>query len=137
MENEIENPEKYPLALKIATYVCGIMYFVFSILGYIAYGDGAKDSVTFNLPQHAYKILKIRFTNIIKVVYAIGIMLTFFIQFHIGMNAMMPTILKRVDGSMKRNIYSGIIRVIFAMFIGIYFYNSNVCDFYSSNEQFD
>ncbi|KII68025.1 Proton-coupled amino acid transporter 1 [Thelohanellus kitauei] len=110
LDNEIAEPDRYPFVLKLATYLCGFIYFSFGLLGYLAYGSHALDSVTLNLPIQP-------FTNVVKIVYAIGIIMTFFIQFHIAMSVMMPTILKKVPNRSRHTLVSSITRFFFASLI--------------------
>ncbi|KAF0991978.1 hypothetical protein HZS_5241 [Henneguya salminicola] len=90
LDNEISDPNKYELAIKISTYGCSFIYLIIGLLD-------------------------LRFTNIVKVLYALSVLLTFFIQFHIGMKAMIPTLLKFVSNRNKHNFYDASIRIFFAI----------------------
>ncbi|KAF1744900.1 hypothetical protein MXB_73 [Myxobolus squamalis] len=108
LDNEIDDPSKYPLAINLSTYGSGLLYFLMGLLGYIAYGNGCKSSVTLNLPFEP-------FTNIVKMVYALGVIFTFFIQFHVAMRAVLPTLLKRISDPKKKTLYNSALRLVFAL----------------------
>jgi len=94
LENSLKNPANFPFVLNIGMTSVVSLYVVFSMTGYLKFGEQIEDSLTLNLPNTPiYQSVKILYSFVIFVSYAI--------QMYVPVQVLNPTA-RRVFGKLFR-----------------------------------
>lgn len=88
LENEMRKPEDFTWVVNLGMGMVTTMFLAMSILGYIAFGDEIQGSISLNLPDTP-------FYDAVKVAYAVAMFFTYFIQFYVPMQILLPPLLNK------------------------------------------
>ena len=88
LENEMKNPEDFSWVVNVGMGLSTILYLSMGVLGYIAFGNTIDGSITLNLPDTV-------FYDAVKIAYAIAMFFTYFIQFYVPMQILLPPLLNK------------------------------------------
>jgi len=91
LENKMKSPQNFPGytgVLHTGLYLCIIMYAGVGFYGYMAYGSAVQGSITLSLPNNE------RLAQIIKIIIAFSVLLSYPLQFYIPLTYLVPTIRK-------------------------------------------
>ncbi|XP_002154489.2 proton-coupled amino acid transporter 1 isoform X1 [Hydra vulgaris] len=83
IENKMRKQEDFFWVLDTSMATVAILYIAMGFFGYVAFGEEILASVTLNLP-------KLPFYVIVKLSYTLAIFLTYFIQFYVPMEILIP-----------------------------------------------
>ncbi|XP_062409287.1 neutral amino acid uniporter 4 isoform X2 [Sardina pilchardus] len=98
LENQMKEPARFPQALNVGMGVVIVLYVSLATLGYLHFGDDIKGSITLNLPHDSWT------NQLVKVLYCLGVCVSFVVQFFVPADILLPPILARVTDSWKRPI---------------------------------
>lgn len=88
LENEMRKPEDFGWVLNIGMGIISFMFVSMGLLGYVAFGDKIQGSVTLNLPDNTLY-------DIVKLCYALAMFLTYFLQFYVPIQILLPPLINR------------------------------------------
>jgi len=88
LENSMKSPKDLTWVVNLGMGISTTLFILMGLLGYIAFGDKIDGSVTLNLPHTI-------FYNSVKVGYALAMFLSYFIQFYVPMQIMIPALLNK------------------------------------------
>lgn len=87
VENKMKKPQDFFWVLDLSMGAVAMAYISMGFFGYLTFGDKIKGSVTLNLPQLPFYV-------IVKASYTMAIFFTYFIQFYVPMQIMVPPLQK-------------------------------------------
>ncbi|EDO47141.1 predicted protein, partial [Nematostella vectensis] len=90
VENMMRTPRDFTWVLNLAMSVVVILYLVVGTMGYISCAAMCKGSFTLNLPDTP-------FYTTLKLLIAGSMFLTYFLQFYVPVEILLPSVLKRVS----------------------------------------
>ncbi|XP_066935163.1 proton-coupled amino acid transporter 1-like isoform X2 [Clytia hemisphaerica] len=88
LENEMQKPEDFGWVLNVGMGIISCMFVSMGLLGYVAFGDKIEGSVSLNLPDNYLY-------DGVKICYAIAMFLTYFLQFYVPINILLPPLLNK------------------------------------------
>ncbi|XP_057312174.1 neutral amino acid uniporter 4-like [Hydractinia symbiolongicarpus] len=88
LENEMKKPEDFDWVLNVGMSVVTFMFISMGLLGYLAFGDAVEGSVSLNLPDTWLY-------DLVKIAYALAMFLTYFLQFYVPIQIMLPSVLNK------------------------------------------
>jgi len=97
IENKMKRREDFFWVLDLTMASVAIMYISMGFFGYITFGEDIQASVTLNLP-------KLPFYVVVKLSYTLAIFLTYFIQFYVPMEILVPPLQKGLAKGCKTSI---------------------------------
>ncbi|XP_065056336.1 proton-coupled amino acid transporter 1-like [Rhopilema esculentum] len=87
VENKMRKPKDFFWVLDFSMGFVALLYITMGFFGYLTFGKDIKGSVTLNLPQLPFYV-------IVKASYMMAIFFTYFIQFYVPMQIMVPPLQK-------------------------------------------
>eukprot|EP00794_Sanderia_malayensis_P020155 gene20155-22129_t len=87
VENKMKKPQDFFWVLDLSMGFVAMLYISMGFFGYLTFGADIKGSVTLNLPQLPFYV-------IVKASYTMAIFFTYFIQFYVPMQIMVPPLQK-------------------------------------------
>jgi len=87
VENKMRKPQDFFWVLDLSMGVVALLYISMGFFGYLTFGAEIKGSVTLNLPQLPFYV-------IVKASYMMAIFFSYFIQFYVPMQIMVPPLQK-------------------------------------------
>lgn len=97
LENEMRSPEDFGWVLNIGMGIVTTMFITMGLFGYLTFGNQLQGSVTINLPDNALY-------DAVKIGYAVAMFFTYFLQFYVPIQIMLPSIKMRCPRSMKKPV---------------------------------
>eukprot|EP00794_Sanderia_malayensis_P006943 gene6943-7723_t len=94
LENEMRHPEDFGWVLNIGMGIVTVLFLSMGLFGYLTFGDHLQGSVTINLPDNGLY-------DAVKIGYALAMFFTYFLQFYVPMQIMLPSIRKKCHPKMK------------------------------------
>nr|XP_004666652.2 proton-coupled amino acid transporter 2 [Jaculus jaculus] len=90
LENKMKDSHHFPAILSLGMSIITALYIVIGALGYLRFGDDIKASITLNLPNcWLYQS--------VKLLYVVGILCTYALQFYVPAEIMIPFAVARVS----------------------------------------
>eukprot|EP00112_Aurelia_sp_Birch-Aquarium-sp1_P024378 Seg769.1 transcript_id=Seg769.1/GoldUCD/mRNA.D3Y31 product="Proton-coupled amino acid transporter 1" protein_id=Seg769.1/GoldUCD/D3Y31 len=89
LENEMRNPEDFGWVLNLGMGIVTSLFLSMGIFGYLTFGDKVLGSITLNLPDHWLY-------DVVKIGYALAMFFTYFLQFYVPMQIILPGIRRKV-----------------------------------------
>ena len=66
----MKEPKQFPRILRMSLIILASLFSTFSFVGYVAYGAGTRDMITFNIPQN-------KITSFLRLFYCLGVFFTY------------------------------------------------------------
>jgi len=104
LENEMRNPEDFGWVLNLGMGIVTTLFLTVGMFGFLTYGHSLQGSVTLNLPDHWLY-------DVVKIGYALAMFFTYFLQFYVPMQILVPSIRRRVHPK-SRNCAENVFRVL-------------------------
>lgn len=74
---ELAKPSDMKTAVRIAIMFCAVVYFTIGLFGYLLFGDSTQSDILINFDQSSDSVVGSLFNGLIRVSYALHIMLVF------------------------------------------------------------
>lgn len=74
---ELASPSHMKTAVRLAIMFCAVVYFTIGLFGYLLFGDSTQSDILINFDQNADSAVGSLFNSLIRVSYALHIMLVF------------------------------------------------------------
>lgn len=97
IENKMQRREDFFWVLDLSMATVAILYIAMGFFGYLTFGDDIAATITLNLP-------KLPFYVIVKLSYTLAIFLTYFIQFYVPTEILIPPLQKGLAKGCKTTI---------------------------------
>ncbi|KAF5299699.1 hypothetical protein FQA39_LY11494 [Lamprigera yunnana] len=114
LQNEMRQPQKFEMPLGVLNIGMVVVTILFSLLGafsYLKYGSYLEDSVTLSLPPHEIP------AQVVKVAIALGVLLTFALQFYVPIEIMYSGVHRLLNLTNKRILGERIFRILFVFLV--------------------
>ena len=112
LENNMRNPADFTWVVNLGMGISTVLFFAMGLLGYIAFGENIDGSISLNLPDTP-------FYDAVKIGYALAMFFTYFIQFYVPMQILLPSLLSRYQrrgGSCFEYSFRAFVVVLTAVF---------------------